>query len=90
MSINSAHLCALIMLNTIGIGVLTETLKSAAYYLSHSNGTSMKKLKESAQSFTFVRGTGLEIIVSYYHLNYDIDKLKNSFFSLAGHREYIE
>ena len=90
MSINSAQLCTLIALNRIGVGVLTEALKSAEYYLTHSNGTSIKRLKQSAQSFMFVRGTGLEVIINYYHLNYNTDKLKNSFFSLVGHREYIE
>ena len=90
MIIDSGQLCALIMLNTIGIAILRETFEDAAFYLTHSNGSKMKKLNQAGQSFAFIRGTGLELICNYYHLDYNIDELRNSFFSLVGHREYIE
>ena len=88
--INSGQLCALIMLNTIGAAILRETFEDAAFYLAHSNGAKMKKLLQAGQSFAFIRGTGLELVCNYYHLDYNTDELRNSFFSMVGHREYIE
>ncbi len=87
---DSGQLYALIMLNTIGIAILRETFEDAAYYLTHSSGTRMKKLCQASQSFAFIRGTGLELICSYYHLDYNTEELRNSFFSMVGHREYVE
>ena len=74
-------------MNTIGEAVLCETLRSAAYYFVRSchgvtTSTSYFKrnlLTESKQCFMFIQGTGLDIILESYNLDYDADKLRQSF-----------
>lgn len=88
--INSGQLCTLVILNRIGIGVIKEALQSAAYYLTHSNGNNMRQLNEASQSFTFVSGTGLDVIINYYHLDYNSDRLKDAFYCTVGRRDLIE
>ena len=77
----------LVTLNTIGEAVLIETLKEAAYYWQHTNGHSNgKKMNEAKESFLFVSGTGLEIIVAYYHLGYHAQTMKDQFLTMLGVR----
>ena len=70
--------------NTLGHSILIETLKSAAYYVTHSDSTHTDrkitaKLKEGYSCFLFIQGTGLDIILNDYALNYSSDKIKDEF-----------
>lgn len=77
----------LVTLNTIGEAVLVEALKEAAYYWHHTNGKCNKKrMIEARESFMFVSGTGLEVIVDYYHLGYHAETMKDHFLTMLGVR----
>ena len=71
--------------NTLGHAVVIETLKMAAYYLSHSNGLGYKSynvrttMSEAKSCYLFVQGTGLEVTMERFGLNYDTGKIKNMF-----------
>lgn len=74
-----------VTLNTIGEAVLVETLKEAAYYVSHSNGhCSRRLLDQTRSSYVFITGTGLDLIIDYYHLGYDPGLLRTQFFWMLG------
>ena len=71
--------------NTLGHAVLVETLRMAAYYINHSNGTahknwhSIQRIREASSCYTYIQGTGLEYILQTYDLRYDADKLRKDF-----------
>ncbi len=98
--LNSAELANYMVMNTIGMSILVETLRYAATYLSHysSNGfnggyrdkRSYVSKKESEECFAFVRGTGLETLLVEYDLGYNADRIRSTFFTMLNARNYIE
>ena len=80
------------MMNTIGESILVETLKSAAYFITRSNGTFQPKhhvtksyLQEAGYCYFFVQGTGLDLLIHRYRLDYNPDELRNTFNYYAKH-----
>lgn len=81
----SDSLSYLLIANTMGHSVLIETLRMAAYYVNHSTRVSMKShsqitfFHEAQECFAFVQGTGLDILLMRYGLDYDPEALRGSF-----------
>ena len=78
------------MINTIGMSILIDSIKSASRLFIYSNGYTIppyklpsrmlsQRLKECKQSFMFIQGTGLDMIINQYHLGYDPDHLRTCF-----------
>lgn len=84
---NKAQSSMLITLNTIGEAVLVEAFKEAAYYLNHTNGnglsrTNLEQMSNGEASYAFLKGTGLEMAIEYYHLDYRAYDLRRSFMEM--------
>ena len=98
--VDSAELVSYMIMNTIGMSILVETLRYAATYFQYysSNGCdkhykdyrSYDSKKESEECFAFVRGTGLDTLILEYDLGYSPDKIRSTFFSMLKARQYIE
>jgi len=84
----------LLMINTIGMSVLCESLKEASYYFTGSGETgrplSSSNKKNCKESLMFVQGTGLERMLNCYNLAYSGTKIRETFFTIFEHRELIE
>lgn len=66
--------------------VLESTLKEASYILVNTDD-SLKKFnpslyKASSKAFIFVSGTGLDLMLEYYHLEYDPNEIRHQFFTM--------
>lgn len=75
-----------LLVNSIGCSVLIETIKMAAFYVNHSGsykpgrfGYFNAKIKEGRECYMFVQGTGLQTIIAQFGLEYDADKLQETF-----------
>ena len=71
------------VVNSLGRTVLIETIKAAAFYVTHSDGVHTKSkvmsLKESSFCYAFVQGTGLQLLIDRFGLAYDADKIQDTF-----------
>ena len=72
------------MINNLGKAALIETLRSAAFYVTHSNcSTRSHTFKvdfiEAEACYLYVQGTGLSILINKFNLEYDPEEMKNSF-----------
>jgi len=70
--------------NTLGHSVLIETMKYAAYYVHHSNGLSKSRvfvmnMKEAKSCYFFVQGTSLNKLISRFGMEYDAEKIRETF-----------
>ena len=71
--------------NTLGHAVMIETLKMAAYYLSHSNGMQTRSynirsnMKEAKSCYLFVQGTGLDLVLEKFGMDYNTNEIRNIF-----------
>lgn len=75
----------LMMMHTIGLSIIAQELKRALYIYEKPN----YHPKTASDSLAFIQGTGLEIVIDYYHLEYDADAIRNVFFSMVGDHEKI-
>lgn len=84
--IDTSNLMAIMMMNTIGLSIIYAEFKRAswAYFMPSYHP------KTSSDSLAFIGGTGLEILVRTYGLMYDVDRLRNTFFSMVGDHSKIE
>ena len=80
--------------NTLGHAVLVETIKMAVYYLNHSNGLAngfnhsknfRSEINEARSCYMFVQGTGLQVTLNSFDLNYNADRIKYLFNYLVRH-----
>lgn len=76
----------LLMTNTLGESILIETLRSAAYFATRShNGFKTKSYyyknyyKESQECYHFIQGTGLDMLIHRFHLDYDPNQIRGCF-----------
>lgn len=74
----------LAIVNTLGHSVLIETIKSAAFYLVHSNSkpkshSQNMQFREERYCYMFVQGTGLNSLVNRFGLSYNPDSIKHIF-----------
>lgn len=79
-------LMQIFLTNTIGESILIETLKAAAYFVTRSGNdfkprhhVTKSSLEESRYCYFFVQGTGLDVLISRFHLPYNPDELRNQF-----------
>ena len=79
---------------TLGISIIAETLKSAAFYLTYTGSTKSvymeHKVEEARQSLVFIQGTGLEKLIRAYNLDYNANRLRTGFYVAMNHRELID
>jgi len=82
-ALTESHAQILILINTIGASILVETLRDAAYFFTHSSRslTHHEKIhfRETQSAYAFVTGTGLDIFLSRYYLDYNAQKLRDLF-----------
>ncbi len=74
--IDSSDLAYFMMLNTIGLSSLCQTLRTAAR-AKFTNAESSKT--EAQQCYLFIQGTGLNQMIEEYHLGYNAESLRMSF-----------
>ena len=80
------------LLGTIGLSVIVETFKSAAYlfistgFKIETSGSLKDKIAEGERSFAFIRGTGLEICIQEFELDLDADELRKVFYTMFCRR----
>lgn len=79
--VHSDSLNYIAQINHIGHAVLEETLRSAALYLVHSNQpiSKVREIKEYKDCYLYIQGTGLEIIINEYYLNYNAETIRKGF-----------
>ena len=72
--------------STMGNSVLVETIKMAAYYVGHSNGTHFRSrvwnqqtMKEAKGCYIFIQGTGLQGLIDRFGLAYDAENIVSNF-----------
>lgn len=79
----------ILFINTIGLCVLMQNLKSAAYYISHTNANIyaykrkhefLYRMQDGSASYAFINGSGLEIMLEQYALDYNAEELRSGFF----------
>lgn len=87
--LSSEQLTTVLLANTLGLSILTETLRSASFMFFHSNNgvhehsqSQKQKLRESYRSFAFVQGTGLDVLLDRYALAYNANLLREAFFKM--------
>lgn len=82
---NQPDLTYYLIVNTIGESMLLETLKMAAYYVKHSARTIFKSrqersyLKEGSGCYAFIQGSGLDMAINRFALEYDTEFLRGHF-----------
>ena len=68
----------------IAISVLRHTFNEAAYLYIHTDGKmsreSLIKIETSKQALAFIQGTGLEVMLEEYGLDYNADNLRQVFY----------
>lgn len=68
----------------IAKSVLENTLVEAAYMFVHTNGKlthqKIQHIENSHQAFAFISGTGFEMMIEQYALDYDADKIRTGFY----------
>ena len=74
----NGEVALLLWANTIGLSIISETLRSAAMFILNTNAY-IYKVREYRESYAFVQGTGLDMVMQQYGLNYDPDELRNGF-----------
>ena len=72
------------IVNSLGRTVLIETLKMAAYYVSHSDMTTESRtwkmhLREAKSCYMFIQGTGLGMLIHRFNLSYEPDSIRETF-----------
>ena len=83
---NSSEMLSIFYMNTLGLSIIHETMKMAAkmsipYYKRHTGG-------EVMECYMWVQGTGLDMFIEQYEMDYDAEKLRNSFnWYLRKHEE---
>ena len=86
----SCDLQTLMAMNTIGLSVLVDTLKDARYYYKRSNNISVRRIEEFQSAAVYIQGTGINIIIESYHMNYYPEAIRNGFYFHMGMRGMIE
>lgn len=72
-----ANVVHLLLLNTLGLSILTETLYSAQFIYTQSGRRS--DILEHQACYAFIQGSGLDMLLEQYGLEYDPDGIRNGF-----------
>lgn len=79
---NSKSTVNLLIMNTIGESILVQAFHEAFIYINNSGKRVTKDLRES---YFFINGTGLELAIQEYNLDYNADTLRNYFYWKVRH-----
>ena len=70
-----------LMVNTLGLSVILCAFEDASMFYVYTNGYfGVKKMRIAQQALAFIQGTGLEITLKVYGIDYDPDVLRQTFF----------
>lgn len=83
-----------LFLNTLGLSILTETIRMASYWTQTNNcyksgHCSSTNRREARSCFAFIQGTGLDLFLKEYQLGYDSDRLRDAFYNYFNLRQYL-
>ena len=68
-------------MNTLGLSVILCAFEDASMFYVYTNGYfGVKKMRIAQQALAFIQGTGLEITLKVYGIDYDPDVLRQTFF----------
>jgi len=71
--------------DTLALSLITNTFVEASYMFTHTGGSLPKRHKQyleaSKQAYAFISGTGLEIMIQAYNMDYDADMLRDMFYA---------
>ena len=71
----------MLMVTTLGMCAISEAFKEAAMLYTWTNGYLGKKnLKIAQEALAFIQGTGLEITITTYRLDYNANHLRETFY----------
>lgn len=75
--IDSSELLSIFYMNTLGLSILYETFSTASkmaipYYKKRTGG-------DIHECYVWIQGTGLDVFIEKYEMDYNPDKLRNSF-----------
>lgn len=71
------------MFTTLGLGAISSAFEEAAMLYTWTNGYLGKKnMKIANQALAFIQGTGLDVAIKVYGLDYDPQSLRNTFFRI--------
>ena len=76
----------ILMANTLGHSVIMEVFNSAVSYFAYSAGfinghsrMTRRMVLEGSACYAFVQGTGLDLFLNRYSMDYDADRLREGF-----------
>ena len=68
-------------MTTIGLACILNAFQEASMLYTYTNGYfGEKKMRVAHQALAFIQGTGLEITLTYYGLDYNANQLRTTFF----------
>mgnify|MGYP001569631521 CR=1 FL=1 len=78
----------MLLTNTIGLSILIETLKQAGeLFLNVHPRQSI--LRESRSCFAFIQGSGLEMLLQEWNLDYEAKHLRRAFYNTFHLHQYF-
>jgi len=93
MMLDSSQVVMLLQVNTLGVSILAESLRSAAFFIKNTNHLVdsnhysrtwvyeyKSHMKDGRESLAFINGTGLEIMLDSFYLDFDAEKIRKGFF----------
>ena len=70
-----------ILMTTLGLAAIMSAFQEASMFYTYTNGYfGHKKMRVASEALTFIQGTGLDICIQEYGLDYDPYHLRESFF----------
>src|SRR3990167_3821265 len=69
----------ILIMNTMGDSILIETFKSAVIFFVSSSNHIQKQDKEGQLAYSFIQGSGLDLLVNRFQLSYDSYSLRTLF-----------
>lgn len=68
-------------MTTIGLAVIMSAFQEASMFYTYTNGYfGDKKIKVASQALAFIQGTGIEICIKTYGIDYNVNELRQVFF----------
>lgn len=74
--LDTASAFEIAVMHTLGLSILEATLKTAAKFIYLKNTANRSETREC---YTFIQGTGLDILIMEYDLDVEARSLRNSF-----------
>lgn len=88
--LTSSQLVHVMMLNTIGMSIISQALVSAAGLYMRSNNISDARAEEARESLMYIKGTGLDMTIEEFQIPLDPDNVRASFFTMINRRDHID